>query len=133
MSRISTDICFIGPVCAGFPSPAADYAEEDIDLKKYLQPNATSIYLARVKGDSMSGTHIPDDAIVVIDKSIKPTNNSVVVATLNGQRLIKHLVKTHAGTFLAPSNPNYVPIKIDEDTDFSVWGVVTHVIVKLKP
>lgn len=122
---------FIGWVYAGFPSPASDYMEEDIDLKKYLQPNTTSIYLARVKGDSMINAHIPDNAIVVIDKSIRPKNSNVVVASLNGEKIIKHFVKTHAGLFLSPGNPNYKPIRITEDMDFAVWGVVTHVIVKL--
>lgn len=122
---------FIGAVAAGFPSPAADYVEEDIDLRKYLQPNTTSIYLARVKGDSMINAHIPNDAIVVIDKSIKPKNNSVVVATVNGEKVIKHFIKTHSGLFLSPSNPHYKPIKISDEMDFAIWGVVTHVIVKL--
>jgi len=131
MSQPEQDIIFIGSVSAGFPSPAADYAEEDIDLRKYLQPNTTSIYFARVKGDSMVNAHVPDGSLVVIDKARKPKNNSVVVATLNGEKIIKHFVKTHAGLFLSPSNPLYTPIKIVEGMDFSIWGVVTHVIVKL--
>lgn len=122
---------FIGSVYAGFPSPAADYMEEDIDLKKYLQPNSTSIYIARVKGDSMINANIPDDAVVVIDKSLKVQNGSVVIATLNGEKIIKHFVKTHAGIFLAPSNPQYKSIKISDDMDFAIWGVVTHSIIKL--
>ncbi len=122
---------YIGLVHAGFPSPAADYAEEDIDLKKYLQPNATSIYCARVQGDSMINAHIPNDSIVVIDKSLTVRNGSVVVATLNGEKVIKHFVKTHSGVYLAPCNTNYKPIKILPEMDFGIWGVVTHVIVKL--
>lgn len=122
---------YIGVVKAGFPSPAADYAEEDIDLRKYLQPNTTSIYFARVNGDSMVNAHIPHDSIVVIDKSLKLKNNDVVVASLNGEKIIKHFIKAHAGTFLSPNNPLYKPIKITEDMDFAIWGVVTHVIVKL--
>jgi DNA polymerase V len=123
---------FIGRVSAGFPSPAADYMEEDIDLRKYLQPNTTAIYLARVQGDSMINSNIPDKAIVVIDKSLKPKNNSIVVATVNGEKLIKHFVKTSRGLFLSPSNPAYKPIPITDEMDFAVWGVVTHVIVSLK-
>ncbi len=92
MKALCEDVFYIGPVFAGFPSPAADYMEADIDLKLYLQPNRTSIYLARVKGDSMVNAHIPDNSIVVIDKSLRPANNSVVVATLEGERIIKHLV-----------------------------------------
>ena len=125
-------IRFIGLVSAGFPSPASDYMEEDIDLKAFLQPNPTATYLARVKGDSMVNAHIPDNAIVVIDKSIKPRNNSVIVASLNGENVIKHFVKTHAGLFLSPNNSAYKPIRITDEMDFSVWGVVTHVIVSLK-
>jgi DNA polymerase V len=126
------DISFLGSVSAGFPSPAADYVEEDIDLKKYLQPNTTSIFLARVVGDSMINSNIPHGSIVVIDKSLHPKNNSVVIATVNGDRVIKHFIKTSRGLFLSPSNPVYKPIPITGEVDFAVWGVVTHVIVSLK-
>ena len=125
-------IKFIGAAWAGFPSPANDYIEEDIDLRNYLQPNNTSIYLARVQGDSMVNAHIPHDSILVIDKSLKPKNHDVIVAGLNGDRVVKRFVKTHAGLFLSPGNPQYEPVKIEEGMDFSIWGVVTHVIVKLK-
>ncbi len=123
---------FIGIVYAGFPSPATDYREEDIDLKKYLQPNETSIYLARVKGDSMVNAHIPSESLVVIDKSIKPKNNSIIIASLDGENIIKHFIKTHAGIFLAPDNPAYRPIRITPEMDFTVWGVVTHVIIDVR-
>lgn len=80
----------------------------------------------------MINSYIPDNAIVVIDKSLKPTNNSVVVATLNGEKFIKHFVKTSRGLFLSPANPIYKPILIEDGMDFGIWGVVTHVIVSLK-
>lgn len=123
---------YIGYVSAGFPSPARDYHEEDIDLSKHLMPNKTSIYFARVDGDSMDGAHIPHNALVVIDKAIKARNNSIVIATLDGSRIIKRFVKTHAGLFLSPSNPSHKPILITEEMDFTIWGVVTHVIVELR-
>jgi DNA polymerase V len=80
----------------------------------------------------MVNAHIPDNAIVVIDKSIKPRNNSVIVASVNGENVIKHFVKTHAGLFLSPNNSAYKPLRITDEMDFAVWGVVTHVIVSLK-
>ncbi|MEI2738119.1 MAG: translesion error-prone DNA polymerase V autoproteolytic subunit [Chitinophagaceae bacterium] len=129
---IIPDIPFLGVVRAGFPSPATDYMEEDIDLRKYLQPNPTSIYLARVKGDSMINSHIPDESLVVIDKSLPPQNNSIIIASLDGENIIKHFVKTHSGVFLASNNPAYKPIRITAENDFTVWGVVTHVIIKLQ-
>lgn len=122
---------YIGYVSAGFPSPARDYHEEDIDLSKHLMPNKTSIYFARVDGDSLDGANIPHNSLVVIDKSLRAKNNSIVIATLDGSRVIKRFVKTHAGLFLSPSNPRYKPIAITEGMDFSIWGVVTHVIVEL--
>ena len=88
---------FLGNVFAGFPSPAADYAEEDIDLKKYLQPNSTSIYFARVQGDSMINAHIPDKSLVIIDKALTVQNGSVIVASVDGEKIIKQFVKTHSG------------------------------------
>jgi DNA polymerase V len=129
--REKGNFIFIGRVHAGFPSPAADYIEEDIDLKKYLQPNSTSIYLGRVQGDSMINSHIPNNAIIVIDKARKVHNNSVVVASLNGEKVLKHFVKTRAGIFLSPNNPVYKPVRIEEGMDFAIWGVATHVIVNL--
>jgi DNA polymerase V len=125
-------IPFMGRVKAGFPSPASDYMEEDIDLKKYLQPNPSSIYIARVRGESMVNAHIPDDSLVVIDKSLKPRNNSIIIASLDGEFVIKHFIKTHAGVFLAPNNPAYKPVQITPGMDFSVWGVVTHVIINVQ-
>lgn len=132
MMNVIWGIPFCGAVLAGFPSPATDYIEEDIDLKKYLQPNPSSVYLARVKGDSMINAHIPSGSLVVIDKSVKPHNNSIVIASLQGENVIKHFIKTHAGIFLAPDNPAYKPIRITPDMDFSIWGVVTHVIIDVQ-
>ena len=131
METLSQDLKFLGIVWAGFPSPASDYLEEDIDLKKLLQPNSTSIYIARVQGESMIDAHIPDNALVVVDKSLKPSNNSIIIASVNGDNLIKRLSHTRAGIFLVSDNPKYIPIKITPQTDFSVWGVVTHVIITL--
>jgi DNA polymerase V len=120
---------FIGWVSAGFPSPALDYAEEDIDITRYLMPNETSIYFARVDGNSMLRSNIPHKSLVVIDKSLKPKDGSIVVAVLDGARIIKQLAKTHAGTFLSPSNPVHKPIRITDDMKLEIWGVVTHVII----
>lgn len=125
-------IPFFGSVSAGFPSPAADYMEDDIDLKKVLQPVPTATYIARVNGESMINSHIPDKSLIVINKTLKPKNNSIIVASVNGENVVKHFVKTHAGIFLAPNNPAYRPIRITEEMDFLIWGVVTHVIIDVQ-
>lgn len=129
---MSEDMLFIGRVCAGFPSPARDYEEEDLDLRKYLQPGQTSVYFARVDGDSMIGAHIPDGAMVIIDKTLTAKNRSIIVAAVDGQYIIKQLRKTRGGCSLVSFNGKYPPIHLDAEAGLEIFGVVTHVIVNLQ-
>lgn len=122
-------IKFLGFVQAGFPSPASDYSEEDINLEKILKPKS-SMFCFRAVNDSMIEANIPPDAILIVDKALKPLNNSIVIAVLNGEFTVKHLVKDIKGFTLVPANPKYKSIRITEEMDFSVWGVVTAVIIQ---
>ncbi len=119
---------------AGFPSPAADYSGEEIDLNQLLRPHPASTFLVRVEGDSMTGAHIPDQALLVVDRSVTPVNNSIVVAVVNGEFTVKTFICNSSGIRLLPANPRYPPIPVTEGMDFSVWGTVTKVIIDtLKP
>ncbi len=117
---------------AGFPAPALDSAEEQIDLSRILQPNPASSFIIRVKGDSMTDASIPDGCMAIVDRSIRPSTGDIVVAALNGEYTVKRLVKAGRSWVLHPENPFYKPIVITEDTDFQVWGVVTSVIVDMR-
>jgi DNA polymerase V len=86
----------------------------------------------RVSGDSMIEAHIPKGAIAVIDKSITPRNNAVVVAILNGEYTLKYLVHNQFGCKLIAANKKIKDIDITEDMDFRVWGVVTHIVIDFK-
>ena len=119
-------------VNAGFPSPAADYIEEDINLANYLASNPVSIYLVRVVGDSMIDAHIPNDSLLIVDKSITPKNNQIIVASINGEFTVKRLIKNSSGIRLMPANSKYNPIPITEEMDFRVWGTVTRIIIDAK-
>lgn len=127
-----TVIPFYKILSAGFPSPAQDYSEPDIDLSKILQPNPTTTYIIRIKGDSMQDANMPDGCLAVVDRSIKPTTGAIVVAVLNGEFTVKRLVKAGRNWVLHPENPFYKPMVITEDMDFQVWGVITHTIVDQK-
>jgi len=118
---------FLGFVQAGFPSPASDYSEEDINLEKILKPKS-SMFVFRAANDSMIGANIPPDAILIVDKALRPVNNSIVIAVVDGEFTVKHLVQDFKGYTLVPANPKYKPLRITEGMDFSVWGVVTYVI-----
>lgn len=116
---------------AGFPSPAQDYSEEEIDLAKVLQPNPTT-FIIRVKGNSMELAHIPDGCMIVVDRAIRPVSGNIIVAVLDGEFTIKRLVRAGRNWVLHPENPLYKPIKIEEEADFQVWGVVTNIIISAK-
>ncbi len=120
---------YLGLIQAGFPSPASDYAEDDIDLAKILKPK-TSMFCFRAVNDSMIDSHIPPDAILIVDKALRPVNNSIVIAVVNGEFTVKHLVKDIKGYTLVPANAKYKPLRITEEMDFSVWGVVTAIIIQ---
>lgn len=116
-------------VPAGFPSPATDYMEGDINLQELLIPKPLSTFIVRVKGESMRNANIPDGALLVVDKSQKAVSGSIIVAVVNGEFTVKRLVQTSRNWVLHPENPLYKPVIITGDMDFTVWGVVTKIIV----
>lgn len=127
--KTSMIIPFYKILAAGFPSPAQDYSEPEIDLSKVLQPNPTSTYIIRIKGDSMREANMPDGCMAVVDRSIKPYSGAIIVAVLNGEFTVKRLVKAGRNWVLHPENPFYKPILIPEGSDFQVWGVITYTVV----
>lgn len=118
-----------GAIQCGFPSPAADYMEETIDLEHYLRPNPTSTYVVKCTGDSMVDAHILPGSILIVDRSISPANNKVVLAVVNGEFLLKYFIKNSSGIRLLPANKKYQPIPITDGMDFSIWGIVTKIIL----
>jgi DNA polymerase V len=118
-------------VPAGFPSPAADHTEERIDLNQHLIRNKAATYVFRVKGDSMTGVGIYEGDALLVDRSIDPKHNHIVVAQLNNEFTVKRLHRRAGVVQLMAENPSYEPRRIKEEDDFMVWGVVTHNIHKL--
>lgn len=117
---------------AGFPSPAADYIEEKIDLNQLLIKTPSATFFVKVEGESMVDAFIPPKALLVVDRSVNPVNGDIIVAVINGEFTVKRLLQTHAGTFLTPENKKYKPIRIEADMDFMVWGVVSKIIIDPK-
>ncbi|MEO7141102.1 MAG: translesion error-prone DNA polymerase V autoproteolytic subunit [Ferruginibacter sp.] len=116
-------------VAAGFPSPAADYAEEEINFNTLLMPHPNATFVMRVQGDSMVEANIPDNSLIVVDRSIKPSNNMIVVAIVNGEITVKRFIKNSSGVRLMPANAKFKPLPITEEMDFRVWGTVTKIII----
>ena len=117
---------------AGFPSPAENYIEENLDLNKYLVKNFESTFFIRVLGDSMIDVGIYNNDILVVDKSLSPINYSIVIASLNGELIIKKFLKDKSGNcYLKSENKKYPIIKLKSDIETIIWGVAKYVIHSL--
>ena len=118
---------YIHKVGAGFPSPATDYIEDDVDLNTHLIKNAPATFIIRVQGKSMANVGIYDGDLLIVDRSINPKNSSTVIANVNEELVVK--------TFLREKDKNYLSsglnkIELNENPNVIIWGVVTYVIHK---
>jgi DNA polymerase V len=111
-------------VSAGFPSPAADYEDARLDINDYLVRNPVSTFFFAVQGDSMQGAEIFDGDILVVDRSIRARHGHVVVAFINGERLVKRLHRRGGRVALVAENPGYPALEIQDGMELEVWGVV---------
>lgn len=115
-------------VKAGFPSPAEDFTELSIDLNVELLRHPASTFFCRVSGDSMQDMGINDGDLLVVDKSLEPQNGKIAVCYIDGEFTLKEIRLEKNCCWLVPANKNYQPIKVTEDNDFVVWGIVTYAI-----
>lgn len=115
---------------AGFPSPAQDYLEQAIDLNKELIRHPASTFYGRVVGNSMSGEGIEEGDILIIDKSLELMDGDLAVCFINGEFTVKRVKLEKDFAWLVPSNPDYQPIKVTKDDEFTIWGIVTYTIKK---
>ncbi len=120
------------PVHAGFPSPADDFLEGRLDLNKALIKNPSSTFYARVKGESMVGDGVSDGDLLVIDKSLTPYSNCLAVCFLNGEFTLKRVKIEGDSLWLIPSNDKFKPIQVNKENDFTIWGIVSYIIKKVK-
>jgi len=118
-------------VSAGFPSPADDHFYLKLDITKEIIKNPASTFYARVSGVSMIDDGIDDGDLLVIDKSVEPYDNCLAVCYIDGEFTLKHFRKQKDHALLVPANKNYQPIKVTEENDFVIWGVVRYVIKKV--
>ena len=116
-------------VGAGFPSPATDYVEDDIDLNSHLIKNIPSTFLIRVQGKSMNNVGIRNGDLLVVDRSLNPKNFSTVIVNINEELVVKSFVKEKNQTFLTSgSKESKDKINLIENPEIIIWGVVTYTI-----
>ena len=115
-------------VSAGFPSPADDYTEENIDLNEYLISNPFSTFFLRVKGDSMINAGIKDKDLIIVDKSLIAKPGNIVIAMIDGEFTIKRLSIKNDELYLKAENHNYPDFSFKNHLDIQIWGVVIYSI-----
>ena len=118
-------------ISAGFPSPADDFKEIRISLDKELVKNEEATFYARVSGDSMQGAGLENGDLLIIDRSIEPSNNKIAVCFVDGEFTVKRIKIESKKLYLIPENKKYSPIEINEENELIIWGIVTYVIKKL--
>jgi DNA polymerase V len=118
-------------VSAGFPSPAADFMENSIDLNKELSKNPLATFYIKVKGNSMIDAGINDKDVLVVDRSLEPQNNKIAICFIDGEFTVKRIHLDKECLYLIPENKNYQPIKVTQENQLLIWGIVTYVIKAL--
>ena len=119
----------VSKVGAGFPSPATDYVEEDIDLNTHLIKNIPSTFLIRVQGKSMDNVGIHNGDLLVVDRSLDPKKFSTVIANVNEELVVKSFIKEEDQSFLTSGSKKLKDkINLTENPEIFIWGVVTYVI-----
>ena len=115
-------------VCAGFPSPASDYLEGEIDLNRYLITNPPATFIVKSQGNCMLQAGIHSGDLLVVDRSIKPKNNSIAIASIDGDLTVKRIKISGKKFLLSSDNKDYGNVKINNESDIFIWGIVTKVI-----
>ena len=115
-------------ISAGFPSPAVDFIDATIDLNRHLVKHPSATFYGRVKGVSLKNAGIDDGDLLIIDRSLEPTNGKIAVCYIDGAFTAKRIKISQKEVLLIPENENYQPIRVTQENDLIIWGIVTHVI-----
>ena len=122
---------FLSNVSAGFPSPADDYIDRQLDLNEYLISNPAATFFVRVAGDSMIEAGISNNDILIVDRSLEPVSGKIVIAVINGELTVKRLFKSSSACVLIAENSAYPDIEINKNMELEIWGVATCAIHSL--
>ncbi|EMW69053.1 protein samA' [Escherichia coli] len=124
----STTPLFTERCPAGFPSPAADYTEDELDLNAYCIRRPAATFFVRAIGDSMQDMGLHSGDLMVVDKAEKPLQGDIVIAETDGEFTVKRL-QLKPCIALLPMNPAYPPLYPE---DLQIFGVVTAFIHKTR-
>lgn len=121
-------------VACGFPSPAMDYATDQLSLSELMIRNELSTFFAEATGDSMVDAGICDGDTLILDRSLEPRSGDIVLAFLHGDFTLKRLRIRDGKIELCPENAaaDYPVIRPGEGDNFSIEGVLTGICRKFR-
>ncbi|MEN4600746.1 translesion error-prone DNA polymerase V autoproteolytic subunit [Pantoea agglomerans] len=124
---------YLEPCQAGFPSPAADYVERELDLNEYCIRHPSATFFVRASGHSMSDIGLRDGALMIVDRAETPGHGDIVIAEIEGEFTVKQLLIScrEPRVTLQPMNPSYAPIYPDPNV-LQIFGVVTFFVHKTR-
>lgn len=122
---------FENRIQAGFPSPAQGAFADSVDLNHELINNPAATFCAKVIGDSMVDSGINEGDMLIIDRSIEAQNGDIAVCFIDGDFTVKRILINEDGISMVPANRKYPIIKVPDESNFVIWGVVSHIIKKL--
>ena len=125
--QINTPV-FLDKVSAGFPSPATDYMENKLDLNEYLIRHPAATFIVKASGSSMVNADIYSGDLLIVDRSVTPKSNNIVIASIFGDLTVKKLKKKENSFFLVSASDHYPSIEVKEEMECFIWGIVTFII-----
>jgi DNA polymerase V len=112
-------------VSAGFPSPATDYVQDEIDLNSELIKNPQATFLIRVQGNSMIEHKITSGDLLVVDRSLNLKNDCIAIINFNNELVVKNIIRENNNFYIKNKEDKTL---INENSDINVWGIVTYII-----
>ncbi len=119
---------YLMPVSAGIPIPVDNYLENHIDLNEFLVERPSSTFFAKVKGDDLREAGICDSDILIVDKSLTPSDGNFVLAKINQDLVVRYYRNINGIEYLESQTQQFFPLKISDEYSYTVLGTITKII-----
>jgi DNA polymerase V len=115
------------PKTTGFASPAQGYEAKTIDLNALLLKNPPATYLFRLEGADMEAHGLFPGSLLIVDRSQKPKNGSIVLAVYDGNFLCRQLTLKGKKAVFASDKTEISPAP----NEYEIFGTVRAVVREL--
>jgi DNA polymerase V len=117
----------VGPqLSSGFPSPANDYEEPELDLHDLVVENPLATYFMRSDTDALEGAGVRQGDLLVVDRSLNLKDQQLVIVVLDDVLTLKRYRKAIDQPATLEDDNGSQPMASD-----CLWGVVTYCVRKL--